>query len=212
MTGEDENARRAPEPGPAPTESDLVRAENRQRLQAEQPDRVRSAALAWRNGLAGVLVALAGFGLVQGREDITRLAVGPAIGVGVLMASALVVGLVSAGLLLYAAHGFPLLRSVDDLLDGEAEYRDAERSADALRRGVGFGGVCVLFLVASVALGWYGPEREDPLLRVAFPGETVCGRVEATTGGRALLRGSDGAATWVELAQAQELRPVRTCG
>lgn len=213
MTGEGEDLRGGPVPGPAPTGTELARAKKQQRLQSEQLGRARSAALAWRNGMAGVLVALTGFGLVQGREDIARLAVVPAIWVGVLMALALVAGLVATGLLLYAAHGMPLLRNVEEILDNEDEdeHGEASRVVTALRRGVVLGSLCVLFLVVSVALGWYGPEREDPLLRVGLPEGTVCGQVEDSGEGQALLRQNDGSAILVEWDTAQEVLPVRTC-
>jgi hypothetical protein len=82
-----------------------------QRLQRDALPRVRAAAVAWRNGLAGLLAGLLGFSLVKGRSDVSQLAWPWNVAVGVLLLAALMIGGYGATRLLWAAHGRP------DLLD-----------------------------------------------------------------------------------------------
>jgi hypothetical protein len=57
-------------PGPSATPADLRAAQERERLLRSELPRVRAAAAAWRNGLAGLLAALAGFGFIKGQSDL----------------------------------------------------------------------------------------------------------------------------------------------
>ena len=61
------------QPGPDATTTDFDAAIERDRLTTTELPRVRAAATAWRNGLAGLLTALIGFGLIKGRSDVTEL-------------------------------------------------------------------------------------------------------------------------------------------
>jgi hypothetical protein len=90
-------------------------------LLADELPRVRTSALAWRNGLGALLAGLIGFGLVKGRSDVTQLAPDAAVGVGVLLILALLAGSGAAVLLMRAAHGRPRSSTVEDVIDPSAQ-------------------------------------------------------------------------------------------
>lgn len=146
--------------GPPATASDLRRAQYRERLLRTELDRVRGAALAWRNGLAGLLAALLGFSLVKGRSDIGQLSPAASAVVGVLLLLALVAGAGAALALLRAAHGRPQIislgTSAHPALD---EHLEALDSATALRRGIMLAMLCGVLLASAVGTTWYGPAR-----------------------------------------------------
>lgn len=60
--------------GPPAQPADRARAKALQDLQADELDRIRAGAVAWRNGLGALLASLLGFSLVKGREDVTSYA------------------------------------------------------------------------------------------------------------------------------------------
>ncbi|WP_234584556.1 hypothetical protein, partial [Micromonospora sp. MH99] len=83
-------------PGPPATVADLHRAQQLAGLLRGELERVRAAAVAWRNGLGGLLVALVGFSLIRGRTDVTTLAAGWGALVGILLLAALAAGVAGA--------------------------------------------------------------------------------------------------------------------
>ena len=88
-----------------------------QDLLADELPRVRTSAVAWRNGLGALLAGLIGFGLVKGRSDVTQLTPTAAAAAGFLLLAALVAGSVAAVLLMRAAHGRPRPMAVEDVID-----------------------------------------------------------------------------------------------
>ena len=147
-------------PGPAATARDLQAAQERETLRRSELARVRAAATAWRNGLAGLLAALAGFGLVKGRSDINELAPVWAGAVGVILLLALLTGAAGALSLIRALSGRPRLVDVGRLPSrAHAEHVEAVASAKALRRGIALTLACATLLVAAVGATWYGPGR-----------------------------------------------------
>lgn len=199
-------------PGPRPaTVTDLRAAQERARLLREELPRVREAAAAWRNGLGGLLAALVGFSVIKGRSDVTQLAPGWAVAVGVLLLGALVAGASGALLLLRAAHGRPAVAAARTLPPrAAADHIEALAAARALRRGIASTMTCALLLVSALATTWYGPPRASPVLRVTTPSGSLCGPAIRTGGAHLVLRVS-GAEVSVPLTDITDLRPVRTC-
>jgi hypothetical protein len=150
-------------PGPPATPLDLHQALLRERLARTELDRVRQAAHAWRNGLAGLLAAVVGFSLIKGRSDIGELTSAASVAVGVILSAALVVGTGAALALLYAAHGRPSVRVLESASEVVlADHRDALSAARALRRGIVLSLTCGALLATAVGVTWYGPADPNP--------------------------------------------------
>ncbi|MHC3474385.1 hypothetical protein ACYF6T_37585 [Streptomyces sp. 7R007] len=191
--------------------SDLRRLREHRQLVQEAVPRVREAALAWRNGLAALLVALVGFGLIKGRSDIGQLADRWAAAVGLLLLAALGCGALGAMQLLLAAHGRPRALDLPSALPRALlEQREAADAARQLRRGIALTLVCTGLLVAAVGATWYGPAKENGLMRFDTPGAKVCGTVRRVSGGEAVVRTGDGEVV-VPLATVLSMAPVSDC-
>lgn len=204
-------------PGQA-TDRDRRVATARALLATGQLPRIRTAALAWRNGIGALLVGLVGFGLVKGRTDVSELARPWDAIVGGLLLVALGVGSAAAWLMMRAAHGRPSAVSMSKVVDASSadpilkgEIDEAEESATALRRGVLFSFCCALLLCAAVGLTWYGPARDNPRLLVHLTGgDTLCGEVVNIDAGKLILKAAAGPVT-VDVMQINGLQPIDTC-
>lgn len=197
------------EAGPPATPADrLLGQDNVVDLEAEIT-RIRTSALAWRNGLAGMLVALIGFSLIRGRADISLLARPFNLIVGTILLIALLVGVFSGLMLLRAAHGYPShpgLRSV------ETQRKEADKAIGDLFRGLVCALLCGAFLVAAVGTTWYGPGKKNSMyIQVSVPGETICGSVVRINGDMLTLRTSSGDRQ-VAMTEATGLKPANSCG
>ncbi|MEV6811752.1 hypothetical protein [Micromonospora sp. NPDC051296] len=161
-------------PGPPATVADLRRAQEVAGLLRGELDRVRAAALAWRNGLGGLLVALVGFSLIRGRSDISTLAPGWGALVGVLLLAAVAAGVAGALALLRAAHGPLSVAPVGTLPPAPlGDHREAMAAARALRTGVRLVLLCTALLVAAVGVTWYAPAAIGPATgTVSAPADT----------------------------------------
>jgi hypothetical protein len=180
-------------PGPPATAVDLSAARERQRLIATELPRVRSAAASWRNGLAGLLTALLGFGLIKGRSDVSELDTLWAAVVGCLLAAALTCGAVGALALMRAANGRPAVAHLDRLTTRSvAEHAEALAAAGSLRAGIGLTLACAALLVAAVGVTWYGPAGAGSLVEVTDDAGTHCGSLLQRTGGTLRLQTSAG--------------------
>ncbi|WP_380550354.1 hypothetical protein [Streptacidiphilus alkalitolerans] len=158
------------QPGPA----DALRARREQELLRSELTRVRSAALAWRNGLAALLAGLIGFGLVRGRSDISALNGDYAVAVGLLLLLALVLGGAAAYWLMAAAHGLPRVIPLGSQTP-PTDHQEAVSSARRLRNGVVATFLCTIALIAAVATLWYGPPADAPAIHITLPdGTTQC--------------------------------------
>lgn len=196
-------------PGPPATPADLRAAQERERLLRSELSRVRAAATAWRNGLAGLLAALAGFGLIKGQSDISRLSVQWGVAVGVLLLWAVIAGALGALLLIRAANGRPSVVSTRNLLGRvAADHKEALAAATALRRGIALTLGCAALLVAAVGATWYGPGRPQPALLVTTPVGSVCGTLVRLSNGRITLETAAGETT---LVQPSTVVPVEAC-
>ncbi|MFI7060572.1 hypothetical protein ACIBL3_06285 [Kribbella sp. NPDC050124] len=173
--------------------------------------RVRAAATQWRNGLAGLLIALVGFSLIKGRSDITELTPAAAAIVGVLLLLALLAGAAAALYLLRASNGRPAVVPVAALAPLPiAEHREAQAAARALRRGIGLSLACAALLVAAVASTWYGPARNRPKVEITTDSRTVCGSVLRIESGRMTLQTQAGEIS-VELNKLTSVEAVDSC-
>ncbi|MGW2571655.1 hypothetical protein [Streptomyces sp. NPDC001537] len=202
---------RRPRPGPPATTTDLRRAQYRDSVVRSELRRVRTAALAWRNGLGALLAGLVGFGLVKGRSDVSTLAGPVAAMVGLLLLLALTSGTVGALKLLHAAHGRPRVVALNALLpEAVAQHRDALDAARNLRQGIVATLVCVALLVVAVAVTWYGPAKGDPLLRLTTSDTTVCGSAARVTARGMVLMTGEGEVI-IPLGTVRSVTPVETC-
>jgi hypothetical protein len=199
-----------PRPGPPAGPADAARARNRHQALRDELPRVRAAAAAWRNGLAGLLAALVGFGLVKGRTEIDKVAPPWHVVIGVLLLLALLAGAAGGLCLLRAANGPPRLTPP---AAGSPLTQDHTRAVAALadlRRGIAGSLGCAAFLVLAVATTWYGPAKQPPQLRVQLPGATLCGSPDATAHGTLTLRTAAGRTT-VDLTRVLTIQPVEEC-
>ncbi|MFF0750470.1 hypothetical protein [Streptomyces sp. NPDC004267] len=204
-------------PGPEGTPADLMAARRGRRLLRGELARVREAALAWRNGLGALLAGLIGFGLLKGRTDVGSLAPPYGALVGGLLLGALLCGAGGGVLLLRAAHGRPAASALPAPVPGTlpagpvtAGHAEALRAARALIRGVRATVACAVLLTAAVALTWYGPAKDGPLLSVTTPAGTSCGEPLATAGGLLRLKTETGEVS-VDLRRVLTLKAVASC-
>ncbi|MET9269612.1 hypothetical protein [Kribbella sp. NPDC003557] len=200
-----------PAAGRAATPADLRRAQQLEAMRRTELPRVRAAAAQWRNGLAGLLVALIGFSLVKGRSDIGELASGAAVVVGLLLLLALTAGASGALYLLRAANGRPSVVQVSTLPPGPiAEHHEAQGAARALRRGIALSLTCAALLTAAVATTWYGPAKDRPKVELTTESGLVCGSVVRVSDGRVTIQTTAGERQ-VGLDSLQALRAVDSC-
>jgi hypothetical protein len=205
--------------GPPARPADRLTARQHQQLVREELPRVRTAALAWRNGVAGLLAALLGFGLIRGRTDVSDLAPPSGAVVGVLLLLSLLAGTVSATLLLRAAHGRPASVSLGRADRGHngrtliaLDHAETTAAVQALRLGLCLALVCGALLCIAVALTWYGPAKSTPApeLQVVTADSSRCGNVVRVVSGRLTLA-TDAGEMAVDLRDAIGLRPVPVC-
>ncbi|MFF3877146.1 hypothetical protein [Streptomyces sp. NPDC001978] len=198
-------------PGPPARPEHAARAHERYRILQTELPRLRAAAAAWRNGLAGLLAALVGFGLIKGRSEIDKVASPWHIVVGTILLFALLSGAVGALWLLRACNGDPASVPTSSLVTGvAADHCAALAGLRDLRRGIAGTLLCAALLVLAVAFTWYSPGREGPKLRVQIPGALLCGSVEGVNRGRLTLR-TDAGSVIVDLGQALTVAPVEAC-
>jgi hypothetical protein len=173
---------------------------------------VRAKALAWRNGLAGLLAGLVGFGLVKGQSDVSTLAWPGNLLAGLALLAALIAGGFGAHQLLLAAHGQPERVEASDTRSAlAADVMEAERAARAMKRGVASSAVCVVFLAITVATTWYAPVRDGAEVEMTTSDRTVCGSVVRVRSDVLTLRTASGEQS-VVLSEVIGLRPVAKCG
>ena len=196
--------------GPSATSDDLRAAQERDRLLSTELPRVRAAAAAWRNGLAGLLTALAGFSLVKGQSDISQLAVTWAIAAGAALLAAYLGGAAGALLLIRAANGRPTVARVRNLVTrAAADHAEALSAASALRAGIALTLACSALLVTAVGLTWYGPAR-SPARPITSPAGTHCGSLLQLDQGKLIIDTATGP-VMLDQTQPAMIQPVTTC-
>ncbi|MFI0897952.1 hypothetical protein [Streptomyces sp. NPDC020983] len=199
-----------PRPGPPAGPADAARARERHRVLREELPRVRDAAAAWRNGLAGLLAALVGFGLVKGRTEIDKVAPPWHVVIGALLLLALLAGAAGGLYLLRAANGPPRLTPHPAGSPLTQDHTRAVAALADLRRGIAGALACAAFLVLAVGTTWYAPPRQPPQLRVQLPGSTLCGDSKGIARGTLTLHTTAGDVP-VDLARILTVEPVEEC-
>ncbi|WP_151774808.1 hypothetical protein [Streptomyces abyssomicinicus] len=201
-------------PGRPATAADREAARRMRQALSEELPRVREAATAWRNGLAGLFVGLLSFGLIKGRADVGTLAPPYGAVVGSMLLVSLVCGAVGALFLLRAAHGAPSATPTAGAgrpaTAQAADHLETMRAVDAMRRGVALTMACGALLVAGVAVTWYGPGKDKPRILVRTPAGTECGTPRRAERGTLVLRTELGEVR-VSLAEATAVIAVETC-
>ncbi|MFI7709063.1 hypothetical protein [Nonomuraea sp. NPDC049480] len=198
-------------PAEGAAQASIPASQEIQRLHREALPRVQAAALAWRNGLAGLLAGLLGFSLIKGRSDVAQLAAPYGYAVGVLLVTAVIVGGFGAVQLLWAAHGRP--RVMDRLRVASAmaaDHAEARRGVLFLRNGIRLSLACAALLVTAVVVTWYGPAKDAPKLRVSVGEQVLCGSVTRVAAGALTLK-TDLGERHVDLARATGLQAVDGC-
>jgi hypothetical protein len=194
------------------TRDQIAASQAAQRFHRESLERVRTAAVAWRNGLAGLLAGLVGFGLIKGQSDIGQLARPWGIVAGVVLLAALVAGIRGALRLMHAAYGRPGRIPRQALASAATEERlDAYRAVDALDSGVRWTLACVALLVAAVAVTWYGPSAATTDTELTTPSGTVCGHLVSVADDVMTLATPSGARIPITLATVSDVRSVDSC-
>lgn len=202
--------------GPKAEPRDREAAKAIRDLLAEELNRVRAGALAWRNGLGALLAGLIGFGLIKGRSDITQLVPPYAAIVGCLLLIALTAGTASAVLIMRAAHGRPYALALRKVINSTvaspaeaARQTEANASERALRWGVILCICCLALLTGAVGLTWYGPSKSFINVRLSN-GTQQCGEIMSLSASMLRLKTSWGQVT-VNLTQADGMATVDSC-
>ena len=175
--------------------------------------RVRTAALAWRNGLAGLLVGVVGFSIVKGRSDVGQLAPPYDVVVGALLLAAAFSGAGSAVLLLRAAHGRPRTSGIDRIenegrLGGE--HAEALGAVRALQHGITLLLTCGALVLGAIGVTWYGPPRTSLAVTVTSPLGVICGEVVSAHDGQLVLRSAQGTIT-IDMTTIVGISPNSGC-
>lgn len=198
-------------PGGQADSSEAVQArEQHQALRQELP-RVREAAHSWRNGLAGLLLALIGFGLIRGPSEIDKVKAPWHVVIGCLLLASLAVGAFGAYRLLSAHNGRPrAIRVNPDVSTATQDHLLALRALRDLRQGIVATFVCTALLVTAVATTWYGPEKSKPKVAVRTTGSTLCGDGVTVDGPRLVLKTGAGQVSLV-FADVVTIEAVEKC-
>lgn len=201
------------EEGPLAGAEHLRRAQSRERFLDTELDRVRNAATSWRNGLAGLLAAITGFGLIKGQSDVSQLSPAWSATAGLLLLIALAVGLAGAMAVLRAAHGLPITGAATSLGGWQISgHREALLAARSLRAGIACALACVIALVAAVGITWYGPSRGNQLsVQIVTNSGAWCGQALQVSGSRLSLKVQSGPVE-LPVSAVEAIVPVESCG
>lgn len=166
----------------------------------------RGRATSWAKGVGALLATGLAFGLVKGRSDLTDLAPGFAVAVGVLLILAIAVAAVAAYFLFRAAYG-RLGAAPPEITDHTLVV---QTMAD-LRIGLRWAVAGVTALLLSVGLTWYGPAAEGPRLNVVdADGASWCGQPVRTSSGVLTMK-IDGQEVRLDMTEAVQITPVASC-
>lgn len=166
----------------------------------------RGRATSWAKGIGALLAAGLTFSLVKGRSELTDLAPGFAVAVGVLLIAAIAVATVAVYFLLSAAYG-----RLGDVPPETTDHTLAVQTMDDLRSGLRWAVLGVVVLLLSVGVTWFGPAADGPSLQVVHAGGTSwCGEPIRTDGGILTLE-VDGQEVQLDLAEVAQLLPLASC-
>jgi hypothetical protein len=177
-------------------------------LEFEQVENVRASASKWRDGLIALTALLTAVTIVKGPDKAGDLSADGRMLVAAVLALALIVLLLGAGLAMRASYGFPPKAK---LMTGQRLKAWSRGEASVARRllfwaqSAFFGGV--LLVAVAIGLTWFDQDlfKKAPAaylnLDVQLAGDqqpiTVCGKIVAsrTTGVSLEVKGSNGPRT-----------------
>jgi hypothetical protein len=179
----------------------------------------RKTAEAWRNGLAGLIAVVTGFGLIKGKESIDDFDDTWKILIAVVFILAVAFAAIAAWYGLSAANGQPKRRSVDELLAaGGLPVLKSQLAADAvedLKNAQKASAVAMILFVAGIGFTWFGTEAPDPTppkIRVtAAAGTPLCGTSQGVHAGRLRVKTKGGNDQEVALADVRAIEVDADC-
>ncbi|WP_459961521.1 hypothetical protein [Nocardia sp. IFM 10818] len=130
-----------------------------------------------------------------------------------LLFLALLCGTIAALWLIRAASGPTRGTPIETALHRvTSEHIEAALSRRAMRRGVGTALTCGAFLIAAIAVTWYGPAAKPPVLEINTRSQgTACGTpIRVDPSGAVVLKTVSGEVT-VPPADIVTLQPVSGC-
>lgn len=157
-------------------------AQRAQQLRYTQLDVARRHAETWRTGLAGLTTLLGAVLIIKGRDNVSALAKPypwVVLTLFLIAAATLVLATLSA---IRAASGVPgdecLLTGEDLARWTEREVHHVYRSITAARH-MTVGGLCAIVL--GIAVAWLAPtaKPDQPVVRVSWGSEQLCGKLLA---------------------------------
>ena len=209
-----------PPDGAAPSEEDIQRRADFEKLVAAAPAGIQKSAEKWSAGILAVIGAISAILLFKGPGSLDEVAsIWRQILFG-LSALALVCGVIALWELLTVTAGRFKAVDRDALLDKpgaleDRKVRSATKDSARVRWAIRLGGVAVAAQVAAVLLWWVAPARpEEPpaFVSLTLVGEAVCGELlsadEQTF--RLTVAGYD-ASRNIPLADVQNVSVVAAC-
>lgn len=174
-----------PPDGMAPSEEDIQRRADFEKLVAAAPAGIQKSAEKWSAGIIAVIGTISAILLFKGPESLDEVASvwwEILIGLSVL---ALVCGVTALWKLLTVTTGRFKAVDRDRLLDKPGALKDHKvrsvtKDSARVRWAIWLGGVAVAAQVAAVLLWWVAPTRptEPPAyVAVTLVGETACGKL-----------------------------------
>jgi hypothetical protein len=176
--------------GPIRGESALIDREiQAATVRSEELPKLREAAKEWGQTLAALFGLFGIAGLIQGRDELAKIADNWVFAI----VACLVVSFVAAGAAIataaFAAQGWPRTVSDEELTAATIEAARNAQSWLIASRVTGI--VALFFLVAGIAITWFGPDtREDVRYLVIHDDGVACGTLGRTAGGAITVRPS----------------------
>jgi hypothetical protein len=198
--------------GGAASAEDAARARAVLAASATELDSLRGSAAKWQAGLVALAGGITAFGLIKGRADVAGLRSPWGVACGVVLAVALIASLAAGVLAMKAAFGLPRVISTAQWYPQSDAHRQAVSARGSLLAAIWLTVTSIVLLAGAAGIIWYGPLPAGAALAVTErSGVTVCGPVDAVTGGRILLATAGGVVS-VELTDVAGMKPVRSCG
>jgi hypothetical protein len=199
--------------GGASSAEDAARARAVLAAAATELDSLRGSAAKWQAGLVALAGGITAFGLIKGRDDVAGLRSPWGVACGIVLAVALIASLAAGVLAMRAAFGLPRVISTAQWYPQSDAHRQAVSARGSLLAAIWLTVTSIALLAGAAGIIWYcPPQAAGAALSVTErTGVTVCGPVEAVTGGRILLATAGGVVS-VDLVDVAGMKPVRSCG
>lgn len=199
--------------GGAASAEDAARARAVLAAAASEVDSLRASAAKWQAGLVALAGGITAFGLIKGRDDVAGLQPSWGAACGIVLAVALVASLAAGMLAMKAAFGLPRVISTAQWYPQSDAHREAVSARQSLLAAIWLTVASIVLLAGGAGIIWYGPQQPAgaSLSVTERSGVTLCGPVDAVTGGRILLATAGGVVS-LDLADVAGMKPVRSCG